>query len=304
MILPIKLYHLEDIVTIENFVFDKPWTRNQIKNDILSKVNVVTIQPELIDPVFFYILIDATVNYDPVKMLTDETTLKSNIDSSIQNYIQTNLEKFDQKFRYSALLKDIDNTNSSIRNTKLKVRYAQRIHPETLGTPHTYTINFNNPILQGCFKSTQFVMSDGNTWQLVDDTVGNVKVVKMPTGVLTGAGWVNDYSSGHIHRVDTTGTLHTGKYHYEAEHAEASQLLEQYILPDGTTIQGSVDYATGQIKLVNFSPVSITSGDGYIKLSVHPQVTMTDVTPLREQIITYDVNDAEAIVLHMVSEVI
>ena len=276
----------------------------EIIANILKQTNVVTVIPEIVDPTFFYLQLDATVNYDPITNLTDEVTLKTNINTAIQTHLQTKLEKFDQKFRYSALLKDIDNTNSSIRNTKLKVRYAQRIHPETLGTPHTYTINFNNPILQGCFKSTQFVMSDGNTWQLVDDTVGNVKVVRMPTGVLTGAGWINDYSSGHIHRVDTTGTLHTGKYHYEAEHAEASQLLEQYILPDGTTIQGSVDYATGQIKLVNFSPVSITSGDGYIKLSVHPQVTMTDVTPLREQIITYDVNDAEAIVINMVSEVI
>ena len=39
MILPIKLYHLEDIVTIENFVFDKPWTRNQIKNDIQTEMD-------------------------------------------------------------------------------------------------------------------------------------------------------------------------------------------------------------------------------------------------------------------------
>ena len=280
----------------------------EIISKILKQTNVVTVIPEIVDPTFFYLQLSATVNYDPITNLTDEVTLKTNINTTIQTHIQTNLEKFDQKFRYSALLKDIDNTNSSIRNTKLMVRYAQRIHPATLGVPATYTINFNNPILQGCFKSTQFVASDGNTWQLIDDTVGHVKIARLSTGVQYGTTWTNDYSTGHVHRVDEhphdTTTLHTGKYHYEEGHADASQLLEQMVQVDGTTDIGTIDYATGQIKLINFAPYGITSGDGYIKLSVHPQVTTSDVTPLREQILTYDVNDAEAIVINMVSEVI
>ena len=275
-----------------------------IIKDVLKQTNVVTVQPEIVDPTFFYLQLNVTVNYDPITNLTDEVTLKSNVNSSIQNYLQDNLEKFDQKFRYSQLTREIDNTNSSIRNNKTMVRYAQRIYPATMGVPAAYTINFNNPILQGCFKSTQFVASNGQTYQLVDDTVGNVKIVRLSTGTLTGTAWVNDYSSGHIHRVDTTGTLHTGKYHYEEAHATASQLLEQMILPDGTTNIGTVDYTTGQIKLVNFAPYAITSGDAYIKLSVHPQVTTSDVQPLREQILTYDVNDLESIVIKMVSEII
>jgi hypothetical protein len=278
--------------------------KEAIINDILKQTNVVTVIPEIVDPTFYYLQLDATVNYNPITNLTDEVTLKSNVNSSIQKYLQNNLEKFDQKFRYSVLLREIDNTSNAIRNTKLMVRYAQRIYPATFGVPATYIVNFNNPILQGCFKSTQFVGSDGQTWQLVDDTVGNVKIVKLSTGTLTGTSWVNDYSSGHVHRVDDTGTLHTGKYHYEEEHDVASQLLEQMILPDGTTNIGTIDYTTGQIKLVNFAPMSITSGDSYIKLSVHPQVTTSDVTPLREQILTYDVNDLESIVIKMVSEII
>ncbi len=286
-----------------NAVFSDTAKADIITN-ILKRTNVVTVIPELIDPTFFYLQLDATVNYDPVTNLTDEVTLKTNINTSIQTYLQLNLEKFDSKFRYSALLKDIDNTNSSIRNTKMMVRYAQRIYPATLGVAATYTINFNNPILQGCFKSAQFTASDGNTWQLVDDTLGNVKVVKLATGIYDGSDWVNDYSTGHVHKVDDTATLHTGKYHYTADHEEASQLLEQMILPDGTTNQGTINYTTGQIKLVNFAPYAITSGDAYIKLSVHPQVTTSDVQPLREQILTYDVNDAEAIVINMVAEAI
>ena len=79
--------------------------KEDIKNSILKTSNVVTVIPEIVDPVFYHLLIDTTINYDPITNLTNETTLKTNINTSIQNYFQTNLEKFDQKFRYSKLQK-------------------------------------------------------------------------------------------------------------------------------------------------------------------------------------------------------
>ena len=51
MIVPAKLYHLEEIIAIENSAFNKPWTRNQIKNDIQSDMdseNWVYIMDELV----------------------------------------------------------------------------------------------------------------------------------------------------------------------------------------------------------------------------------------------------------------
>ena len=51
MIVPAKLYHLEEIIDIENSAFNKPWTRNQIKNDIQSDTdseNWVYIMDELV----------------------------------------------------------------------------------------------------------------------------------------------------------------------------------------------------------------------------------------------------------------
>ena len=39
MILPLELHHLEDIITIENIAFSKPWTRKQIKSDVQNKMN-------------------------------------------------------------------------------------------------------------------------------------------------------------------------------------------------------------------------------------------------------------------------
>ena len=240
--------------------------KEDIKNSILKTSNVVTVIPEIVDPVFYHLLIDTTINYDPVTNLTNETTLKTNINTSIQNYFQTNLEKFDQKFRYSKLSQDIDNTNDSIRNNKTTIKYQQRITPATLDTPVTYTLYFSNSLDTASVVSTSFVATDGNTYSLVDVS-GIIKAAKTTSGV-----------------VDSPAVYFT--------------------LPDGTENQGTIDYTTGKIVLNSFRPVTITDATANIKLTVTPSINNSDITPLREQILTYDVTDTASIVINMVAETI
>ena len=242
-------------------------TKEAIKNSILKQVNVVTVIPEIVDPIFFYLLVDVVVNYDPITNLTDETILKDNIDTSIQKYFQTNLEKFDQKFRYSQLVQDIDNTDNSIRNNKTTVRYRQMISPATLNTPATYTLNFNNKLEKGSIVSTSFTATDGETYSLVDDSVGKIQLAKTTSGV-----------------VDSPKVYFTQ--------------------PDGSTTQGTIDFTTGKIVLNSFRPLSITDGTTNIQLTVTPEINNSDITPLREQILTYDVADLETINISMVAETI
>ena len=238
-----------------------------IKSSILKKTNVVTVLPEIIDPIFFYLKFDVTVNYDPVTNLTDETSLKTNINTSVQAYLQTNLEKFDQKFRYSQLVQAIDNTNNAIRNNRTTVKYEQRVTPTTLNTPTTYTLLFNNELEKSSVMSTEFTGTDGLTYQLVDDSLGYIKAARTTDGV-----------------VDSPKVY--------------------LIQPDGSTNQGTIDYTTGKVILNNFRPVAISGGIDYIQLTVTPSVNNSDVTPVREQILTYDVSDTKAIVINMVAETI
>ena len=242
-------------------------TKSSIKNSILKRVNVVTVEPIIVNPVFIYLIIDSTINYDPITNLTDEDTLKININSSIENYLQTNLEKFDQKFRHSQLVQDIDNTNNSIRNNKTLIKYQQRIAPETLNVPQTYTLYFTNAIEKGSVTSTSFTGTDGNTYSLVDDSLGNIKAAKTTNGV-----------------VDTP--------------------KEYLIQSDGSTNQGTIDYTTGKIQLGSLRPLAITDGSSSIRFNVTPELNNSDITPLREQIITYDANEASSITINMVAETI
>ena len=242
-------------------------TKDVLKNNILKKTNVVTVQPEIIDPIYYYLLITTTVNYDPVTLLTNEDTLKSAIDTSITNYFTTDLQKFDQKFRYSVLTKKIDNTNSAIRNSKTSIKYQMRIVPVTLATTSTYTMEFNTTLTKGTVVSTSFVQSDGNTYSLIDDSAGIIKVVRTTSGVIDSP-------------------------------------IVYFTIADGSQNQGTIDYDTGKVVLNNFNPYTISDGTTNIKFTVTPGTNNQDITPLREQILTTDTIDTDAVVINMVSETI
>ena len=241
--------------------------KDNIKTAILKKTNVVTVIPEIVDPIFYYLLITTTVNYDPVTLMISENTLKSTINTSITDYFTSDLQKFDQKFRYSVLTKKIDNTDSAIRNSKTSIKYQMWITPVTLATVATYTMEFNNPITTGTLSSTSYTLSDGYTYSLADDSAGIVKNARTTSGVMDSP-------------------------------------VVFFTLPNGSTTQGTIDYTTGKIILSSFTPYTITDATTSIKMNVTPGVNNQDITPLREQILTIDSTDTTAIVVNMVAETI
>ena len=248
-------------------------TKDAIKTSILKKTNVVTVTPEIVDPIFYYLLIDTTINYDPVTLLTNEDTLKSLISSTITNYFSTSLQKFDNKFRYSKLAGVIDDTNSSIRNSKTSIRYQMQIAPMTLAVAATYTMEFNTTLAEGTLTSTAFTASDGYTYTLFDDSLGVVKLIR------------------------TTYTSATDSVAVDSPVAYMT-------LADGSQNLGTIDYTTGKVVLNNFTPYTISDGKTYIKMIVTPGINNQDITPLREQIITTDSADTAAINITMVAETI
>ncbi len=248
-------------------------TKDAIKTSILKKTNVVTVTPEIVDPIFYYLLIDTTINYDPVTLLTNEDTLKSLISSTITNYFSTSLQKFDNKFRYSKLAGVIDDTNSSIRNSKTSIRYQMQITPTTLAVAATYTMEFNTTLAEGTLTSTAFTASDGYTYTLFDDSLGVVKLIR------------STYTSA-------------------TDSIAVDSPVAYMTLADGSQNLGTIDYTTGKVVLNNFTPYTISDGKTYIKMIVTPGTNNQDITPLREQIITTDSTDTAAINITMVAETI
>ena len=140
-----------------------------------------------------------------------------------------------------------------------------------MGVTSTYTLEFNNPVTKSTVVSTAFTASDGNTYTLVDDGAGIIKLAR------------STYTTTAV-TVDSP--------------------VVYMILADGSENQGTIDYDTGKIVLNNFNPYTISDASTNIKLTVTPGTNNQDITPLREQILTTDTTDAVAINITMVAETI
>lgn len=119
--------------------------KERIKNDLIRTRNVLTVTPEIVDPDYTYILVRASVNYDAA--LTSRTTgeLEELVRAAIQDYNDTELNKFNTVFRKSRLQHYIDNCEKSITGSDVRI-FAQRRFLVDTNKTKSYEIDFYNAI--------------------------------------------------------------------------------------------------------------------------------------------------------------
>ena len=78
--------------------------------------------PEITDPDYLYVTIDSTVKYDSTNTTRDASSIKSLLTNTIYQYGQTELGLFADQFRYSPLIKKIDETESAIESSLTSVK--------------------------------------------------------------------------------------------------------------------------------------------------------------------------------------
>ena len=149
----------------ENFFISES-EKQRIIDEIIKPKSIISVDVEIRDPEFLYILLTNTVSYDPKKLTVSETTLQSQIRSAILGYKTTNLDKFDSVFSISKLQDTIDNVDlKSIVGTETFVRLQKRFIP-TLGVATNYNIDFNTALARGTLidklSSSPFVVVDAS----------------------------------------------------------------------------------------------------------------------------------------------
>lgn len=229
--------------------------KQKIKDQILKQKNVVSITPELIDPEYTYVYLQAFFKYDP--NLTDKTTgeLQALVKDVISAYNDNELKKFDGVFRHSKLLRTIDNADASILNSTVRVYMQKRFAPE-LNTAKRYELTFSSPIYQSSSNEKAISSSgftyDGYTQYLEDkpQTLG-----------------LNDVHS------DEGGT----------------HVIQMYRVINNTKIvtntdMGFVNADKGIVVLINFAPSAIEGN--YITITASPN--SLDVAPKRNQLLQID----------------
>ena len=190
-------------VTISDF------QKEQLRDNVIKKKNVVSIQPEFVDPDYTYLLVDSTVYYDEALTTDLGASLGTDAKNTILNYIDTELEKFNKVFRFSALGTLIDDTNRAFLSNNTTVKMQKRIANPNISVPITYTLQFSNALHSQeatILTSTEFYYLnplDGNVViaSFEDDGEGNLIIVTTDSGVKTtivpSAGTV-DYKTGKV----------------------------------------------------------------------------------------------------------
>ena len=222
----------------------------------LKSYAVASVTPVIIDPETTFITLTTTFKYDSSLTTKDVSTLATNVTNAITSYNTGTLENFTGMFRYSEVLKTIDDADTSILSNITKVKMYKYITP-TLNSALKYTLSFNN-----AFYNPH---SEHN---------------KSAGGVVSSTGFkINDDSSTNEHFLDDDGAGN----------------LRVYYLSGTTRIYtsssyGTVNYTSGEIILTSANITSISNVDGATstKIRVTVQPDSNDIVPVRNQVLSID----------------
>ena len=233
----------------------------QTKSDIVDKLkeyNVGSVTPQIVDPEITSILLTTNAKYDAAATTKDSETLKSDIITALNTYNSNTLQKFDSVFRYSKVVKLIDDSDTSLLSniTTLKIRKS---FTPTLNSSLKYNVYFRNALynphmghnstMGGILTSTGFKVNGSDFEQFLDDD---------------GQGNVRRYYLSGATRVYTN------------------------------TTQGTIDYSSGAITINSLQVTSISnirgSASSVIELTVQP--SSNDIVPVRDQILEIDITNS------------
>ena len=119
--------------------------KDYVKREILKKKNVVSITPELLDASYINLELNVTAYYNPRLTVRSAEQLKTLVHSTITNYNDTYLNKFDGIFRYSKLSSLIDSTEDSIVSNIMTIKSHREVEVK-YNLASEYIVNTANPI--------------------------------------------------------------------------------------------------------------------------------------------------------------
>ena len=233
------------------------------KNSIVASLKsyaVASVTPVIIDPETTYITLTTTFKYDSSLTIKDVSTLQTNVLNSITSYNTNSLEDFTGMFRYSAVTKAIDSTDTSILSNITTIKLYKYITP-TLNSALKYTLSFNN-----AFYNPH---SEHN---------------KAAGGIVSSTGFkINDDSSASEHFLDDDGDGNIRVYYL-------SGTTRIYT----SSTYGTINYTTGEIILTSAHITSISNIDGAAstRIRVFIKPDSNDVVPVRNQVLSIDTTNS------------
>ena len=199
--------------------------------DKMKRYMVASVIPEIIDPSILYIEVTSGIYYNTSTTTQQPEEIRNKVISGVNKYLaQSNVEKFNGKFRYSKFVSTIDNSDRSINSNKTSIMMRKDFFPQINSTSY-YELCFQNEFDKDCEGPT--MMSTG------------FKVTEFP--------------SYTVYFEDRDGVI--------ALYRLDSLTGEKITLNDSI---GTVDYVKGEVKLYDLTIIQGSFSDNRIELRVKP----------------------------------
>ena len=135
-----------------------------VRENILKPISILTVTPEIIDIDYNYLKIASTVFYDATKTTQSNEDFKNSIRTTILNYCNNNLNKFNSYFKYSGLETAIDAYSTSIVSNEVELFVAKKFRP-VLGQSDSYVLDYGFELARGTtndnfYSSPDFTVVD------------------------------------------------------------------------------------------------------------------------------------------------
>lgn len=225
------------------------------KNEIVQNVrkyNVQSIDVEVVNPTYLYIVPLINVRYDPKLTTLTPGELAAAVSARVISFETEYLSNFERSFRYSRFLDYIDGTDNSIVATSADIRLRKTFEPSLSGS-NSYVINFNNGLQR---------LGPSNLISGVSRHPGYGGVTSSPFTYADKTSYFDDNGFGtlRIYYPDASGALGRVYTNYTA---------------------GTIDYDAGTVYINDFLPTAYT-GD---TVSVIAAPMNPNVNPVRNQIL-------------------
>lgn len=155
--------------------------RNGIR-ELVKDLSTVSFQVKFLDPTETWLSTEVYYQYNPVLSALTESSVNAVVKSTVTDYFNKNTGKFQQVFRRSNLLTEIDESDPSILSSRADVTMQKRINP-ILTLKENHVLDFPTEIMSPSnidtpvIRSTRFQM-DNKVVYIRNKLTDRVKVSK------------------------------------------------------------------------------------------------------------------------------
>ena len=252
----------------------------KIKNQLLSNLSIMSIDPVFVQPEETFLELQTTFNLDATQSSFKLPTVKSAIESVIQNYMISELSTFNSAFRRSNLLTKIDNVSSAVLNSKINVRVQQRLDMDQIiqdiedqltangvtvfddFIEQDYVLNFpvllSEPDKDDHIITSSVFKSNGQN-VIVKNELGSTRLQLLDLNNVVKINNIGSYDpakglvSLNALKIDKDGYVGTGiKFSATPANQSTVRPLRNYIItfdPDVSDVTGNIDTGTTKVLL-------------------------------------------------------